>query len=67
MKRAVSFLLSLLMLLSVLPISAAAAGNYTYTDPANGNSFTVDTDWVQQDLVSDPMYQVKFTHTQKTG
>lgn len=67
MKRAVSFLLSLLVLLSVLAISAAAAGNYTYTDPANGNSFTVDTEWVQQDLVSDSMYQVKFTHTQEPG
>lgn len=67
MKRVVSLLLSLLLLLPVLPFSVAAAGNYTYTDSANGNTFTVGADWVQEDLSTDPMYKVKFTHIQEHG
>lgn len=49
------------------PVSAAEAGSYAYTDPANRNSFTVDTDWIQKEHASDPMYKVIFTHTQDPG
>ena len=66
MRRVISLFLSLFLLLPVLPFSAAAAGNYTYTDPANGNSFTFGTDWIQEDISVDPMYKVKFTHIQES-
>lgn len=63
MKKALSLILALILTLSVLPVSAAAKSSYTYTDPESGNSFTVDSDWIQEDLQGDPMYKVKFTHT----
>lgn len=66
MRRIVSLILTLMILVQTLPYPADASGYYVYTDPANGNSFQVDSSWVQETIADDPMYQVKFTHSSHT-